>query len=122
LLRATVGVTSAVQGALYLSSGSKWAFDVVLPCALLILGGLFLLIGFVTPLASGLVGIAGIGNAISWVPAPSGNLFDGKLGYLPMIAVAAAIALLGPGTFSIDAYLFGRREIVIPASSRLPKS
>jgi len=28
-----------------------------------------------------------------------------------------AIALLGPGAFSIDSYRFGRREIVIPGDS-----
>jgi len=27
--------------------------------------------------------------------------------------MAAAIALLGPGAFSLDSYLFGRREVVI---------
>jgi uncharacterized membrane protein YphA (DoxX/SURF4 family) len=118
LLRAAVGATAAVQGVLYLTSGNKWGFLVLLPCFLLVLGGAFLLAGFVTPFASALVGLAAIGNAILWVPAPNGNLFDGKLGFLPMIAVVGAIALLGPGAFSIDAYLFGRHEIVIPASSR----
>lgn len=122
LLRVTAGVTSVVQGVLYLTSGDKWAFGVLLPCILLVLGGVFLLIGFITPFASGLVGIAGIGNAILWVPAPNGNLFDGKLGFLPMIAMVGAIALLGPGAFSVDAYLFGRHEIVIPASSRSAQS
>jgi uncharacterized membrane protein YphA (DoxX/SURF4 family) len=122
LLRVTVGVTSAVEGVLYLTSGSKWAFDVLLPCVLLVLGGAFLLIGLATPFASALVGLAGIGIAVLWVPAPHGDLFDGKLGFLPMIAVVGAIALLGPGAFSIDAYLFGRHEIVIPASSRSAQS
>jgi hypothetical protein len=33
-----------------------------------------------------------------------------------------AIVFLGPGAFSLDAYLFGRRELIIPPSSRPPKS
>ena len=32
--------------------------------------------------------------------------------------VAVAIVLLGPGAFSLDAYRFGRKEIVIPAGPR----
>jgi hypothetical protein len=31
------------------------------------------------------------------------------------------IALLGPGAFSIDARMFGRREILITHASRSPK-
>ena len=34
------------------------------------------------------------------------------------IAATIAIGLLGPGAFSIDARLFGRREIFIPAKDR----
>jgi hypothetical protein len=34
------------------------------------------------------------------------------------VAAAAALGLLGPGTYSIDAYLFGRHEIFIPAKDR----
>jgi hypothetical protein len=43
--------------------------------------------------------------------------------YLPAVcvmAVSTAIALLGPGAFSLDARLFGQREIIIP--DRAPKS
>ena len=35
---------------------------------------------------------------------------------------AAAAALLGPGGYSIDARLFGRREIVLPSAGRLDRS
>jgi hypothetical protein len=31
---------------------------------------------------------------------------------------SAALALLGPGAYSMDARLFGRREIVLPHSDR----
>jgi guanyl-specific ribonuclease Sa len=30
------------------------------------------------------------------------------------VLIAASIAMLGPGAYSVDGYLFGRREIVIP--------
>jgi uncharacterized membrane protein YphA (DoxX/SURF4 family) len=33
---------------------------------------------------------------------------------LLMVITAMGIALLGPGAFSVDGQLFGRREIVIP--------
>jgi hypothetical protein len=31
-----------------------------------------------------------------------------------LAAISAALVLLGPGSFSLDARLFGRREIIIP--------
>ncbi len=34
------------------------------------------------------------------------------------LAAAAGLGLLGPGAFSIDAHLFGRREIFIRAKNR----
>jgi hypothetical protein len=34
--------------------------------------------------------------------------------------MSIAITLLGPGAFSLDAHLFGRREIIIPGASRPP--
>jgi hypothetical protein len=32
--------------------------------------------------------------------------------------MALAVALIGPGAYSLDARLFGRREIIIPRASR----
>ena len=36
------------------------------------------------------------------------------LAALNLAAISAALVLLGPGAFSLDARLFGRREIIIP--------
>jgi len=116
LLRITVGAASLVEGGLYIAGGAKSTIATTVSCILFIIGGIFLLIGFLSLLGSALAGIAALGNAFFWLSTPSGNLFDGKLALLQMIVMAAAISLLGPGAFSIDAYLFGRREIVIPTS------
>jgi uncharacterized membrane protein YphA (DoxX/SURF4 family) len=122
LLRVSIGVTSGVQGTFYLAHAGRWTFEALVLCLLLTAGGALLVIGLLTPFASAVVGIVGVGNVIGLIPTPTGNLFDGRLGGFEMIVMAGAIALLGPGGLSIDARLFGRREIVIPAASHPPES
>ncbi len=85
-------------------------------------GGLCLLAGILTPITSILVVLGTIAYAFSWVPEPAANLFASKLSIVYMIAMAVAIAFLGPGAFSMDARLFGRREIFIPTNPRSQKS
>jgi len=118
LLRAAVGFSAAAGGVFYLSgpfnsSSEKWFLGLVL-----ITSGASLAIGFLTPIAGLLVGICFLGIAFSWFPAPSWTLHDVKPVAFAMIVTAIALALLGPGAFSLDGRLFGRREIVIPPSSR----
>lgn len=78
---------------------------------LAILLGAALIAGFVTPIAGGLVAIGDIGAV----------LFDPILPTVFIATVAVAIVLLGPGAFSIDARLYGRREIFIPRSTNPSK-
>jgi putative oxidoreductase len=66
--------------------------------------GVFLFVGFGTPLAGGLA--AGLEL---WI-----GLSD--LNFWPPItasAIAAGLAMLGPGAWSVDARLFGRKRISI---------
>jgi uncharacterized membrane protein YphA (DoxX/SURF4 family) len=122
LLRVAVGLAATAVGVLYLFGTSNPSFDKWLAGLTLAISGAALAIGFLTPYAGVLVGICFMGIAFSWLPAPSWGLHDARLAALGMIITAVAISLLGPGAFSLDGRLFGRREIVIPPSSRPPES
>ena len=88
----------------------------------LTVGGAAMTIGFLTPMAGFLVGLCFLGIAFSWFSTPLWGLHDVKLVASGVIITTAAISLLGPGAYSLDGRLFGRREIVIPPSPRPPES
>jgi uncharacterized membrane protein YphA (DoxX/SURF4 family) len=118
---AAAGITFA-QGLSYLSHDGNQNFGALFTCLALAVCGFCLLIGFLTPVVSVSVAGACLATVLSWLPQPTVNLFDSDLVCLEMIVLAASIALLGPGAFSLDARLFGRHEVVIPPASRLSKS
>lgn len=101
-------------GTLFVSSRIGHAAAVWVIASVLIFGGMALVIGFLTPFASLGIGLCVLGMAFSLFPAPSLIPMGARLMTLVIVTSTVALALLGPGAFSIDGYLFGRREIVIP--------
>jgi len=121
LLRAGVGAAAIAQGGIYLADRRNltlWTWAVGL---LAIAGGASLLVGFLTKAACVLAALASIMVALPWLPAPPFSLFNSKLSLVFVGIMTAAIILLGPGAFSLDCRLFGRREIIIPHGDRSPK-
>lgn len=114
LLRATVGLALMVQGGACLTGGhtrsGAWAVG-----PLVLVTGAALLIGCLTPVASFLAGLISMGLAFSWLPRWIPDVFGGVPATIFLAVMAAAIFLLGPGAFSLDARWFGRREVVIPS-------
>jgi hypothetical protein len=102
LLRAAVAgplVQQAVVGVLHASPPP--------PLGLAAAGAaLLLLVGLWTPVAGVLVAVAELGLAWSHPAEPWTAVHLGILG--------AALAMLGPGGWSVDALLFGRKHIEIP--------
>ena len=85
---------------------------------LTITGGALLLAGYLTRLAALVAIAAGVSTMCSWLPAPTVALFDTRTAAALATVIAAAIVCLGPGAFSLDARLFGPREIVIPRATQ----
>ena len=117
LLRSGIGLAVLLQGVAYLTSRGPSATEISLAGTLGVLTGLSLLIGFLTPLTAVIAGLGAVAIQISWLPAPLPSLSSGWLSIFLLIIIAASIVLLGPGSFSVDARLFGRREIIIPHPS-----
>jgi uncharacterized membrane protein YphA (DoxX/SURF4 family) len=121
LLRVVVAATLGGHGFLCLLSSDRVTLGVLLSTALLLLSSVLLLIGFLTPILSLLAALESLAIVLSWFPFQLLTPFESKLALIPIIVIAAAIALLGPGAFSLDARLFGWKEIVIPPASRPPQ-
>jgi uncharacterized membrane protein YphA (DoxX/SURF4 family) len=120
LLRAALGVVLLVQSAVCLVDWHVLGFLTLAVGLLTVASGALLLIGYLTPFASVLAGVFCVGCAFSWFAPPNLELLAAKLTAALATVIAVALVCLGPGAFSLDARLFGRREIIIPSPS--PKS
>jgi uncharacterized membrane protein YphA (DoxX/SURF4 family) len=116
ILRITLGITSLFQGVTVLSADNSTLL-VRIAGLFAIIGGALLLIGFLTLISGAIVFSNHLFLLILAVKASQNVSFISEI---YVIALAAAIVLLGPGAFSLDAHLFGRREIIIPKKSSTP--
>jgi len=94
-------------------------FGIWVVVLLTVASGVSLLIGFFTPVTCALTAA---GTVLLRIQAPTPIWFEARLTTLFVVIMAAAIGFLGPGAFSLDSRLFGRREIIIPPRSGLPKA
>ena len=116
-MRLTVAFSAFVQGANTLIGSHGQIFDCAIG-SLEILVGIALMIGFLTPIAGACAFLGNLANGVSWSLTPGGN--SNAIVSLYLVVICIAITLLGPGALSLDARLFGRREIIIPGRSRPP--
>jgi uncharacterized membrane protein YphA (DoxX/SURF4 family) len=117
LLRAVLGIAMVIDGGSYVveSHPTLAAWSLGLPA---LASGALLVIGLFTPFVGLVVGLNIVGVALSMLPASTPNMFDSHPALVFALTILLAIIGAGPGRYSVDARVFGRREIIIP----LPQS
>ena len=104
VLRMLVGVTLIAQTVTQFRTSELTASGWILAVLVVVSAGC-LLLGFATPVVTVLIGLVSIAVAFK----------------IDIAVLSIVIALLGPGAFSIDARMFGRREILITNATRSHK-
>jgi len=114
LLRATVGVGLIVQGTAYFRDNRDLGLLILVVAGLMIAVGALLLTGCLTRFAAVAAAAISVVSMFSWLPDPRVGMFETGMTAALAIVIAAAVICLGAGAFSVDARLFGRREVIIP--------
>jgi hypothetical protein len=115
LVRCALGLTGITDGVVSIVRGA----DLPTRCfgAVLAAAGMLVVVGLFTSSAGVAIALCAAFRALSLLTDLPSNVVDGPLRSAVISVLGIAVALLGPGAFSVDFRLFGRREIIIPRSS-----
>jgi uncharacterized membrane protein YphA (DoxX/SURF4 family) len=114
LLRLAAGAVLITQGIAYLGDKHDSGLLILTVGSVLSLLGLLLLVGLLTRLVAIVAASATLACIFSLLPTSQiGPLVTPATAALAAV-IAIAVTCLGPGALSLDARLFGRREIIIP--------
>ena len=105
-----VGAASALQGWLHLANREASLTETLIGL-IFMLGGLSVLAGLLTPVGGTTIVLAAM---LAWAQTPRNDTWDAPIPLVFLAGIALAVILVGPGWFSFDRTIFGRREIMIP--------
>ena len=110
VLRVSVGASAILEVILAVIRGHSLlnlaAASVAVPA------GLALIVGLLTPVVSAVLAAGGAAILLG-LQAPVLRLLNTRMALFEFVVMAAVVVILGPGATSIDAHLFGRREVAI---------
>jgi uncharacterized membrane protein YphA (DoxX/SURF4 family) len=115
-LRVMCGAAAIAVGAAYVDGWSPG-----LPSRLagltLMIDGLLLSLGLLTRIAGTIAPLLACAAAFHWILPPSPWFVEIRALALPFGVISLSLVALGPGAYSIDARLFGRKELRIPPTT-----
>lgn len=122
LLRVVVGTSSILEAGMMIARNNAQAQAATIAAALMVVAGLAVIIGFLTPIAIMLILLVGAVMMLARIPSAALLLLDSRMAAFEFVVELATLILLGPGAISVDARLFGRREVAIRDAPRLNDS
>ena len=108
LLRSCLGITLIYFGIAGLAAKSSEPITFA-QNLLTLAGGIFLFSGLLTPVIAGLVALEELWKVLGLHRPPG----ESALIHIVLAVLAVSLAMLGPGAWSIDARLFGRKRFDI---------
>ena len=117
LLRVVVGASGTIEAG-FNFTGAHVAVSVTIAAVCVANASLAVIIGFLTPLAGALLCGAGMATLLMRIPSAALVLLDSRMATFEFVVMSAVLTILGPGMISMDARLFGRREIVVGEARR----
>jgi hypothetical protein len=115
VLRVVVGASAIAESFLAIAVAHPLLALVIR--SLVVVAGLALMLGFLTPIASTLIASVGAAMLVCTCAAVL-HLLDAPMALFELVVMGAALAILGPGATSFDARLYGRREVRIGKKHR----
>ena len=113
VLRVVVGALASLEAGLLLAVGHTVLMGITWAAIIAMISGLVLMVGFLTPVASALISLQSAVITVMGVPPAAFPLIDSRMAAFELGVMAVVLVLLGPGAISLDARLFGRREVAI---------
>lgn len=112
-LRVMSGAAAILVGVAYMDGWSlSWPERFV--GLFVAIDGLLLMLGLLTPVAGVLAPILAAAVAFEWALPPSPWSVQIRAVALPFSAIALSLVALGPGAYSLDARLYGVKQLRIP--------
>jgi uncharacterized membrane protein YphA (DoxX/SURF4 family) len=111
--RVTLGALATVQFSLTLSHVPLGA---ALVCALIIAAGILLIAGLLTPIASAVMFLSVGIMIVKHRTGVSAIGLGSPLAEAEFLLIAGSLVFLGPGAYSVDGRMFGRRKVSINGS------
>jgi uncharacterized membrane protein YphA (DoxX/SURF4 family) len=113
-----IAFSGIIQGICIFTTHPEAPLALKIVCVVSISVSFVLVLGLLTPIAGSIAALCYMIIGFELFVWTGPTRFESTLVATQLATMSLVLVLLGPGAYSLDARLFGRREIIIPDSRR----